>query len=153
MRARPSLAQPRNRNRQTLRSCKRVRAVAQALDSRTHDRLVESLSPTGQGLGESQSQRSRFPQARVNPPYVTKTLQSLIKPPDGLLGFECALLSSDSLILGQKTHGSVCLWFSSATLAVSWTVFVGVGFPRHSAHSAGAARSTEVVAINVFVSH
>jgi hypothetical protein len=37
-------------------------------------------------LGESQSQRSRFPQTRFHPPHVTKAMQSLIKTPDGLLG-------------------------------------------------------------------
>ena len=79
-----SLAQPRNRNRQTLRSCQRVRAVTQALDRRTYDRLVEPLPPTGQGLGEPQSQRSRLPQTRFHPPHVTKAVQSLIKSPDGL---------------------------------------------------------------------
>ena len=83
--AHQSLAQPQNRNRQTLRSCQRVRAITQALDRRTYDRLVEPLPPTGQGLGESQSQRSRFPQTRFHPPHVTKAMQSLIKSPDGLL--------------------------------------------------------------------
>ena len=56
------------------------------LDRRTNDRLVEPLPPTGQGLGESQSQRSRFPQTRFHPPHVTKAMQPLIKSPDGLLG-------------------------------------------------------------------
>ena len=34
------------------RSDHAFRAVTQALDSRTYDRLVEPLPPTGQGLGE-----------------------------------------------------------------------------------------------------
>jgi hypothetical protein len=52
---------------------------------RTHDRLAEPLPSTGQGLGESQSQRSRFPKTCFHPPHVTETLQSLIKSSDGLL--------------------------------------------------------------------
>jgi hypothetical protein len=80
-----TLKASQNRNRQTLRSFQRVRAVTQALDRRTYDRLVEPLPPTGQGLGESQSQRSRFPQTRFHPPHVAKAMQSLIKSPDGLL--------------------------------------------------------------------
>ena len=83
-RAQQSSAQPQNRNRQTLRSCQRVRAVTKALDRRTYHRLVEPLPPTGQGLGKSQSQRSRFPQTRFHPPHVTKAMQSLIKTSDGL---------------------------------------------------------------------
>ena len=39
-----------------------------------------------QALGESQSQRSRFPQTRFHPPHVAKAMQSLMKSPDGLLG-------------------------------------------------------------------
>jgi site-specific DNA recombinase len=50
----------------------------------THDRLVEPVPPTGQGLGESQSQRSRFPQTCFHTPHVTEAMQSLIKSPDGL---------------------------------------------------------------------
>ena len=50
-----------------------------------YDRVVEPLPPTGQGLGESQSQRSCLPQTRFHPPHVTKAVQSLIKSPDGLL--------------------------------------------------------------------
>src|SRR5271170_7902218 len=92
--ARQSLAQPQNRNRQTLRSCQRVRAVTQALDRRTYHRLVEPLPPTGQGLGESQSQRTRFPQTRFHPPHVTKAMKSLIKSPDGLLAASTSDLSS-----------------------------------------------------------
>jgi Transposase DDE domain len=46
--------------------------------------LPKPLPPTGQGLGESQSQRSRLPQTRFHPPHVTKVMQSLIKSPDGL---------------------------------------------------------------------
>src|SRR6516164_2557247 len=83
-RARQSPAQPQNGNFQTLRSCQRVRAITQALDCRTYDRLAEPLPPTGQGLGESQSQRSRFPQTRFHPPHVAKAMQSLMKSPDGL---------------------------------------------------------------------
>ena len=63
---------------------KGFRAVTQALDRRTYDCLVEPLPPTGQGLGESQSQCSGFPQTRFHPPHVTKAMQSLIKSPDGL---------------------------------------------------------------------
>jgi hypothetical protein len=37
-------------------------------------------------LGESQSQRSRFPQTCFHTPHVTEAMQSLIKSPDGLLG-------------------------------------------------------------------
>src|SRR5207342_2974858 len=69
----------------TLRSGQRIRAVAQALDRRTYNRLAQPLPPTGQGLGKSQSQRSCFPQTRFHPPHVTKAMQSLIKSPDGLL--------------------------------------------------------------------
>ena len=54
------------------------------LDRRTYARLVKPLPPTGQGLGESQSQRSRFPQTRFHPPHVAKAMQSLMKSPDGL---------------------------------------------------------------------
>jgi site-specific DNA recombinase len=50
----------------------------------THDRLVEPVPPAGQGLGESQSQRSRFPQTCFHTPHVTEAMQSLIKSPDGL---------------------------------------------------------------------
>jgi hypothetical protein len=46
------------------------------------------LPPTGQGLGEPQSQRSRFPQTRFHPPHVAKAMQSLTKSPDGLLAAE-----------------------------------------------------------------
>jgi hypothetical protein len=63
--------------------CQRFRAVTQALDRRTYARLVEPLPPTGQGLGESQSQRSRFPQTRFRPPHVAKAMRSLMKSPDG----------------------------------------------------------------------
>ena len=35
-------------------------------------------------VGESQSQRSRFPQTRFRPPHVAKAMQSLMKSPDGL---------------------------------------------------------------------
>ena len=52
---------------------------------RTYNRLAQPLPPTGQGLGKSQSQRSRFPQTRFHPSHVTKAMQSLIKSPDGLL--------------------------------------------------------------------
>jgi hypothetical protein len=81
-----SPAQPQNRNRPTRRSRQRVRAIAQALDCRTHDRLAEPLPPTGQGLGEPQSQRSRFSQTRFHPAHVAKAMQSLNKSPDGLSG-------------------------------------------------------------------
>src|SRR4029077_4969461 len=60
---------------------------------RTYTRLVEPLPPTGQGLGEPQSQRSRFPQTRFHPPHVAKAMQSLMKSPDGLLadrGLNCS---------------------------------------------------------------
>jgi hypothetical protein len=60
------------------------RANYGSLDRRTYTRLVEPLPPTGQGLGEPQSQRRRFPQTRFHPPYVTKAMQSLMKSPDGL---------------------------------------------------------------------
>src|SRR6202158_2047513 len=56
----------------------------QSVGSSTYHRLVEPLPPTGQGLGESQSQRSGFPQTCFHPPHVTKAMQSLIKSPDGL---------------------------------------------------------------------
>src|SRR5262249_47352113 len=82
--ARQSPAQPQNGNCQTLRSCQRVRAITQALDCRTYDRLAEPLPPTGQGLREPQSQRSGFPQTRFHPPHVAKGMQSLMKSPDGL---------------------------------------------------------------------
>ena len=53
-RARQNPALPRNRNRQTTRSGKRLRAVAQAFDRRTHDRVAQPLPPPRQGLGKSQ---------------------------------------------------------------------------------------------------
>jgi hypothetical protein len=46
--------------------------------------LVESLPPIGQGLGESQSQRSRFSQTCFHTPHVTEAMQSLMKSPDRL---------------------------------------------------------------------
>jgi hypothetical protein len=51
--------------------------------------LVEPVPPTGQGLGESQSQRSRFPQTCFHTPHVKEAMQSLIKSPDGLLELSC----------------------------------------------------------------
>src|SRR6202040_3370834 len=84
--ARQNLARPQNRNRQALRSSERVRAVAKALDRRTHDRLAQPLPPLGQGLGKSKSQRSCFPQTRVHSPHAAKAMQSLMKSPDGLSG-------------------------------------------------------------------
>src|SRR6202011_3417071 len=68
-----------------LASGKRLRGVAKALDRRTDDRLAQPLPPPRQGLGKPQSQRSRFPQTRFNPPHAPKAMQSLIKFPDGLL--------------------------------------------------------------------
>jgi hypothetical protein len=44
----------------------------------------EPLPPTGQELGESQSQRSRSLKARFHPPHVTKTMQFFMKSPEGL---------------------------------------------------------------------
>ena len=83
-RARQNPALPRNRNRQTTRSGKRLRAVAQALDRRTHDRLAQPLPPPRQGLGKSQPQRPRVLETRIHPPNAAKALQSMTKSWDGL---------------------------------------------------------------------
>jgi hypothetical protein len=75
---------PPNRNRQTLRSCQKVRATTQALDVERTIALAEPLPPNSQGLGEPQSQRTRFPQTRFHPPHAENAMQSLMKSPDGL---------------------------------------------------------------------
>ena len=73
-RARQNPTSSRNRNRQTIRSRQRVRAVTQALDRRTNHRMAQSLSPARQGLGKSQPQRPRVLETCLHPPHAAKAL-------------------------------------------------------------------------------
>jgi hypothetical protein len=51
---------------------------------RTHDCLAQSLPPSRQGLGKSQSQGARILAPRINSPHAPKTLQSRMMFPDRL---------------------------------------------------------------------
>jgi hypothetical protein len=56
----PTVSQ--SRNHQTIWSSQRICSATQALDRRTNHRVAQSLSPSRQGLGKSQPQRSRLPE-------------------------------------------------------------------------------------------
>src|SRR6266446_4110282 len=68
----PTLSQ--SRDHQTIRSSQRIRSLTQALDRRANHRMAQSLSPSRQGLGKSQPQRSRVPETCLHPPHATKAL-------------------------------------------------------------------------------
>jgi len=53
---------------------KGVCEITQALDRRANHRMAQSLSPSRQGLGKSQSQRSRVLETCIHPPHATKAL-------------------------------------------------------------------------------
>ena len=78
----PALSQ--NRDRQALRSGKRVRRAAQALDRRAYPRLAQPLSKARQGLGMPQPQSARLPAPCLHPPHAAKTMQSHMMFPDRL---------------------------------------------------------------------
>jgi len=66
----PNLDRDRQASRQREGLCRR----AATLDRRAYHRLAQSMSPSGQGLGEPQPQRARLPSPRLDPAHAQKAL-------------------------------------------------------------------------------
>src|SRR6266513_1613127 len=72
--ARENPAAAQNRNRQALRSGKRICGASTPLGRRAHHCLAQPMSKACQGLGEPQSQGAGVLAPRINPPHAPKTL-------------------------------------------------------------------------------
>src|SRR5262249_44297793 len=73
------------RDRQALRSSPALRRAPKTLARRADLRLARAMPKAGQGLGMSQPQSARFPQARFYSPHASKVMQSKMMFPDRLL--------------------------------------------------------------------
>src|SRR5262249_38688650 len=69
-----------------LRSSPALRRAPKTLARRADLRLARAMPKAGQGLGMSQPQSARFPQARFYSPHASKAMQSKMMFPDRLLG-------------------------------------------------------------------
>src|SRR5262245_39449910 len=74
------------RDRQALRSSPALRRAPKTLARRADLRLARAMPKAGQGLGMSQPQSARFPQARFYSPHASKAMQSKMMFPDRLSG-------------------------------------------------------------------
>src|SRR5262249_22249511 len=68
-----------------LRSSPALRRAPKTLARRADLRLARAMPKAGQGLGMSQPQSARFPQARFYSPHASKAMQSKMMFPDRLL--------------------------------------------------------------------